>query len=457
LLLVHFSLRAQPMPTAHPLDVDTGLPLPEVAQASTVFSLTALFGAYLGIYLILGVPALAGLATGTVLGLFGLRAWIAARRSRTFEAFLFSVFDGPRGNATVFALGVAATQCAYAVSELLILRELTHEALGLRADHATLAVMGLAIIGYFYVLFGGYMAVFRTDVLQFALVAAMAIICLAVAPPTALLGGVSLRLVPRAGYWPLPWGTPGVALYAYHFGVGVVMGLGFLLASPDAWKRVYLVTVARRRPGRRFVVFALVGIAPFAALVPLAALTPALPDGPVRATAMFAALRANGVLFVALALGLVASFLSAFNSAVLAGVHVGLMLQRHQRRVPREIARFHWLMITCLLSVCLLFTALHRGSNAYLLANLLLGPYAAIAGVQAGSRGAVARLPDGSVLWIMAVALAAWFIYVTGAFDLLGPPTTSQINTVPAGVGIFFATALVCLLARRAGRRHART
>ena len=40
LFIVHFSLRARPMPKDYPLNVDEGLPLPELAQSSTVFSLT---------------------------------------------------------------------------------------------------------------------------------------------------------------------------------------------------------------------------------------------------------------------------------------------------------------------------------------------------------------------------------------------------------------------------------
>ena len=90
LLLVHLSLRARPMPKERPLDVDEGLPLPELCQSSTVFSLTALFGAYFGIALALGLPALIGLAFGTVLGLFLIQYWIDKKQPERFETFLFS-------------------------------------------------------------------------------------------------------------------------------------------------------------------------------------------------------------------------------------------------------------------------------------------------------------------------------------------------------------------------------
>src|SRR5882672_3279419 len=114
LLLVHFQMRAQPMPKRRPLNIDTGLPLPEAGQASTVFSLTALFGAYFGIYLVLGLPALAGLAFGTALGLVLTRYWIIKQRAPTFEVFLLRVLRGNVGNATVFGITLAGVQCAYA-------------------------------------------------------------------------------------------------------------------------------------------------------------------------------------------------------------------------------------------------------------------------------------------------------------------------------------------------------
>src|ERR1051325_5792897 len=163
------------MPKTQPLNVDEGLPLPEAGQASTVFSLSALFGAYFGIASVLGLPALTGLAFGTVVGLFLVRYWIVRRPSQRFEDFLFVLFQGNEKNAVVYAMLLSLVQCAYAGSELLILREVAKTALGLKSEQATLVAIGVAIIGYFYVLFGGYMAVFRTDVLQFFLVGIMAL------------------------------------------------------------------------------------------------------------------------------------------------------------------------------------------------------------------------------------------------------------------------------------------
>jgi len=450
-------MRARPMPALRPLNVDKYLPLPEAGQASTVFSLTALFGAYFGIYLVLGIPALAGIAFGTVCSLFTIRSWIQNHGVQTFEDFLLSTLSGSRGNASSFALTVSAVQCAYAASELLILREIARVSLGIRSDHATLLAVAVGIIGYFYVLFGGYMAVYRTDVLQFVLVAVMAvalsIYSVELGSPVAWTRG----LWPRPGYWVPPvLGTlGGYWRYAYHFAIGVVMGFGLLAAAPDAWKRVFVVTTLRKKTFVRFATFVGVGIMPFLVLLPLAATMPAVPDGPVNAGQLFSNLLGNNFLFVAASLGLIASFLSSFDSALLASVHVGLMLQREQKPVEVETPRFHWLMVTAMFAIFLLFGGLASLSNPYLLANLLLGLYAIIAGIQTGTGAMPARLPENSVLWIVVVAFVGWFLYFVSVLSLPKVPTTYEVNTVPGGVLIFLTIVFVCKLLAKGGHRNA--
>jgi hypothetical protein len=446
LLLVHFSMRSRPMPTDKPLNVDVGLPLPEAGQASTVFSLTALFGAYFGIYLVLGLPALAGLACGTVFALFLIRSWIFNHRSSTFEDFLRTVLDGDSGNAGAFALTISAVQCAFAASELLIFREITRVSLGIRSDQATLLAIAVGIVGYFYVLFGGYMAVFRTDVLQLLLVGGMAVAFGIHAMSGNMSQDWKSSLLPRAGYWepPLGFAVDVIWKYVYHFVIGSVMGLGFLLAAPDAWKRVFIVTVFRKKTLVRFLVFIGIGIAPFLILLPLAFATPSIPNGPISVKQMFAGLLAGNFLFVAASLGLIASFLSSFDGAVLASVHVGLMLRRKLRYHAVEVPRFHWLMATALLVIFLLFSSLVSFGNPYLLANLLLGPYAILAGIAAGTRATPACLPKNSVLWIVVCSFVFWFIYFWLVIKFPGTPTTYQVNTVPGGVCIFLLVGCIC-------------
>lgn len=446
------------MPRARPLDVDSGLPLPEVGQASTVFSLTALFGAYLGIHLLLGVPALLGLATGTVLALFLIRSWIEKTGADTFDSFLYSFLGTKKGNSTVLAVVLSMIQCSYAASELLILKDVADLSLGVRYDHATLMVVALGVIAYFYVLIGGYIAVFRTDVLQFILVSLMCLIAamLAIRDGTVSGSTSTLLLGPRPGYWNLPLASPRVLLYSYHFVLGSVMGLGFLLASPDAWKRVFLVSSARKTRRTRFAIFATVGAAPFLLLIPIGAWSRQIPDGAISVDQIWSGVIASTALFVATALGLISSFLSAFNGALLSSVHVGLVARRHLGEVPSELPRFHWLMVSALLTIFFLFAAMLTFGNPYILANFLMGPYASIAGLLVATRGTIERMPDQSLIWILTAGCAAWFVYVVGAVGIPAVPTTYQVNTVPGGVLLFALTAVACKAQIAIGARRAR-
>lgn len=452
LLLVHFSTRRAPMPATRPLNVDDGLLLPEAGQASTVFSLTALFGAYFGIFVVLGWPALAGLGFGSAIGLWAIRRWFTSRPNRSFEGFLYGIFVGNGQNSAVLGLLLIAIQCGFATSEVLILREIAKSTLGLRAEHATLAAVALSLIGYFYVLFGGYRAVFRTDVLQFVLVAAMGLI---------LIVGVSADATtepmvrwPRPGYWMPPVEVRSSLTYLYQFSIAAVMGFVFLAASPDTWKRVFVVTRSGR-PQRRFFVFVLAGIAPFLVLVPLASRTPGIPDGPTYAGVMFASLLTNNVLFVATSLGMIASFLSAFNGALIGSVQVGLILRRAVKREAVETPRFHWLMVTTLLSITALFMALLTlAPNPYFLGSILLGPYMLVGGIQLGTLGVISRLREGVLLWIVAMAMAAWCVFIASGPPLVSAPSTYQLNAVPGGIMLCFAVAVICWLTAKPERKR---
>lgn len=441
------------MPKTCPLDVDDGLPLPEAGQASTVFSLSGLFGAYFGIASVLGLPAVAGLAFGTVLALIAIRYWIVSRRPERFEQFLFGLLQGKNRNAVIYALLLCLVQCAFAASELLILREVAKTALGLKSEQATLVAIGVAIVGYFYILLGGYVALFRTDVLQFMMVVMMALVSGAFILLTYPNIAWSSRLLPRPDYWNVPLIGTGKGIYFYHFAIAAVMGFGCLAASPDTWKRVFQVTRRKGQSSVRFLTFATVGVVPYLILLPFVFAIGPIPDGPLREGLIFLPSLSSNLVFVAASLGLVASFLSSFDGALLAAVHVGLMLQRKKSRAAaeKEISRFHWLMVAALFTVFFLFKALYHSGNVYLLANFLMGFYALIGGLQLGTKGAVTRLPENGLLGIVIVGCAAWLIYFvqSGLPDI---PTTYQLNTVPAGVLMFVSTAVTCrllLLSRR--------
>jgi Na+/proline symporter len=451
LLVVHVSLRQQPLPAAEPLNVDAGLPLPEIGQASTVFSLSALFGAYLGIYLVLGLPALAGLAAGTVGALLLIRRWIDVQQPASFEAYLHHVLGPSRANTTAFVLAMCAVQCAYATSEMVILRSFAAASLGLRPEHANLLTISLAVIAYFYVLFGGYLAVFRTDVVQFLFVALLMLVVLTVAAFRGVTIGSAPPVVPRAGYWTLPLISMGPILYAYHFLLSTGMAFAFLIASPDAWKRVFLVSRARRASGTRFALFVLVGVSPLLLLIPLSTAIRRIPDGIIDANALWMRAASNEGLFVVTALCLVASFLSAYNGALIMAVHLGLIHQRQVQRVANETPRFHWLMVSTLLVVVFLFAAMNSFGNPYILGNLLLGPYAILAGIYFGGRGSLEVFPQRSLLWILAIGFFIWFLYVVPR-EFTEIPSTYQVNTVPGASFLAVLSAGTCrILASRRG------
>jgi len=440
------------MPADYPLNVDEGLPLPELAQSSTVFSLTALFGAYLGIALVLGLFALIGLACGTVLGLFLVAYWIDSRYwlksggKGTFEGFLSEVLNGNETNVLVYSFVISIVQCAYAASELLILRELAKAALGLKYQQATLLAILVAIIGYFYVLRGGYLAVFRTDVIQLGLVTIMAL-----ASGAVLLRHFSVdwigKLWSQPGFWELPILGASRWLAVYHFLVAMVMGLGFMLASPDTWKRVFQVLKRGKGPRLRALSLVGAGALPYLVLLPFAITISFRPNERVKPGFMASTSLSGNWIFTAAALGLISSFLSSFDSAMLAGAHVQLITYRRQRRVKSERLRFYWIMVAVLFVIWLLFESGIRFGNPWLLGNFLMGAYAAIAGIQVGTRGNLSRLPPYSMFVIIFVSMLFWLMYFGSKLEALKTPTIYSVNTVPMGVVVFLGAAFLSVIA----------
>jgi hypothetical protein len=472
LLLVHFTLRSQPLPPKHPLNVDDHLPLPWLAQTSAVFSLTTLFGGYFGVAVALGLPALMGLACGTVLGLFIVRRWINSKLGdtpdeRTFEYFLSRILEGDKANRTVYVLFIAVALCLYATSELLILRELAKVGLGLSSEQATLLAVMLAVVGYFYVLRGGYMALFRTDVVQLLQVGFMAIASSIFLIASQSQVGWTSRLWPRPGFWELPLLGSGGVLYVYHFIIGIITALWVLLPSPDTWKRVFQVNRTERKPVVRALTLVGVGILPYLVLFPVAITLSLNVDRSVRRSFTLPPALSDNRIFVAAALGLIASFLSSFNSAMLASVHLSLMLQRStdREKIDSEELRFHVLMMVVLVFICLLFGAGVRlfsnpqwigFTNPWVWGNMLTGAGAAITGVQIGTSGNISRLPKFCLQWILALAAVGWFIYFLNSPGFSPLPTIDCMNTVPAAVLVCLVTALLSKLSIMGGRIYAR-
>jgi hypothetical protein len=469
LLLVHYTVRSRPMPSKRPLNVDEHLPLPWLAQTSTVFSLTALFGGYFGVAVTLGLPAVTGLAFGTVLGLFIVRHWINSTLRGTheprFEDFLSQILKGDTTNRTVYVLALAGCQCVFATSELLILRELARVALALKSEQATLLAVGVAILGYFYVLHGGYMALFRTDVVQLMLVGFLAIAASVFLIASHSQVGWTSRLWPRPGFWELSWLGSGGFLYFYHFIIATVTGLGVLLSSPDAWKRIFQVNRMDQRPIVRILTFVGVGILPYLVLLPVAITLSLNVDRSVKRSFTLPPALSDNRVFVAAALGLIASFLSSFDSALLGSVHLGIMLKRKIKEVDSEQLRFYGLMMTVLIVICLLFVgcvALFSNprwigfTNPWVLGNMVTGFGAAITGVQIGTAGNISRMPRYSLQWILALGTIGWFIYFIQSPGFSKTPTLDAIKTVPAAIAVCLATTILSRIVVVGGKKHAR-
>lgn len=478
-IFVYYWRRKKPLP-ARPLNVDNDLPLPWLAQTSTVFSLTGLFGAYLGITVALGLPALLGLAVGTVLGLFIVLYWIECtlrqipKKNQRFERFLSRILRGNASNAFAYALVISGIQCAFATSELLIFREIAEVGLGLKSAHANLIAIGLAVLGYCYVLWGGYIALFRTDMVQLILVCLMAVGCsVLLITRHSEIAWTTARLWPRSGFWEVSLLGSGPALYLYHFLIATIMGLGLFLASPDTWKRVFQVNKDQAEKGRSTTIFRTltllaVGILPYLVLLPIAiaigtkseAIVSAMgtADSQVKRRFTLPPALYDIRLFVLVSLGLVASFLSSFNSALLGSVHISLIWTRRiagrraktTPRIPEE-AQFYRIIMTVLGCICILFIAERMLAwigfkNPWLLGNLIMGGYSLIAGIHIGTRGKPYRLPKYGVQAICVSSLVIWMVYFGLSPGFSASPTIRSVNTVPPAVFLCLVIAFVSWL-----------
>jgi len=147
LLLVHFSSQRCPLTPIAPLDVDDNLPAPWAGYASCVFSLSGIFGAFLGVFLLIGWSAALGIAIGVVVALFRIRSAITRADPATFEIFLFGRrFCNQTNNHLLLWLLLGISQLWFAASELILLREVSIKGLGLEPRHATALALSIALI-----------------------------------------------------------------------------------------------------------------------------------------------------------------------------------------------------------------------------------------------------------------------------------------------------------------------
>lgn len=433
-----------------PLDVDEGMPFPEASQASSVFSLTALFGPYLALSIVFGLPALIGLFLGTVLGLFLLCRYFAAYPNSSFHSILNSHVCQRQGPAVLLAILIAITQACFATSELLILRDVSSNWLQMGKSNAAVFTVFIALIGYLYCLRGGYTAVFRTDIVQFVFVLAMAVM---LAVLVIRHQGPNAMHTATVGSYAQLW-FPSITGSFLHAALTTVvcatMGVVFIVASPDIWKRVFVVSRKRaRRPLLRLVV---VGSLPFLVITPILSLPrPSTLEDLAFLQFLSASVAQNDIARLVIILGLVAAFLSSFDSALVASTHCAILGTTSARYTRKD---YHRMIGLTFLSINLLFILLPMISvtNPYFLANVLIANYAVIGGVLLGTRGLRERVVTPRVLTCIAIStITLWTTYLAGGLRLFHAPNEGHLESILYGVIVFLTIFAVVRLMRMRG------
>lgn len=435
-----------------PLDVEEHLPLPWIGHASTVFSLTALFGAYLAIFLFKGLVAVAGLALGSLAGLLLIKSAIERSHVSRYQDFLAERrFSQNASQEEAFWMLVALTQLGYAASEILILIRISDVGLQLGPLPSAVLVVTVATVGYLYCLHGGYIGVFRTDVVQFVAVGTMVLV-LGIA---AIAASPSLAVAPQAlassSHWNLGLTLHWSARFSIDLLIGFAMGASFLVASPDAWKRMIATIGKGVSPQGALLRMFVAAFVPFLALVPVFLLAgwggPTLPDP----ATILVRIGGSELVTALVVVGLVGAFLSSFDSAVITAVHIFVEKKRRAAETQlSELDRFHLLMGLCFLIVvlaALAFTA--KVQNAYLLANVLMGSYALIGGVVIGTRFLERPLRSTWPSMVGVLMLATWFLILLQDRQIFYSASEEQIETIPIAVAVLIVSYLCARFATK--------
>lgn len=447
LLFVHYSTRAAPLPEARPLDVDE-VPFPVAGQASTVFSLTALFGAYYGMLIILGAWALLGLVAGTIVALISIRYVTLNTPEERYESFIFGRLRRLSDTLPIVP-PFAVIQLLFAVSELLVLRRVLAVSFGVVPFHATLMATFVAIIGYTYSVTGGYNAIFRTDITQLVFVLIMCGVLLAqfMTGSTKIdIGAVTQRL---HGFHQDHWfgdriSAPSVQ-HVFDFAIAFPMGMTFLLTSPDTWKRVFIVS-RRHRSWHAILYLVAAGALPFLLILPLAFVARPIGSGPIDPLFILQDIGRSRVVMTFTLLGMLSSFLSAFNSAFISAVHLPLLQARCWRPIDVELHRFRYLAGGVFLLIMLVFAAGIGLGNPYSIGNFLLGPYALAGAIVLGLCGGRRAVKPKWLLGIWVIGLTAWVLFLVPYGTMWATPSTKEANTIPPAMVGFAAVACITFL-----------
>jgi hypothetical protein len=453
ILFVYFSSRARALQRTRPLDEDR-LPFPALGQASTMFSLTSLFGACFGMFLVLGVYAIAGIAGGTIVGLLLVRTLISSS-AETFEGAVYERLQR-LAHPSVYAGPLVGVQLAFAVSELLLLHSVFLSGLGMLPLYAILFTACVALIGYTYCLIGGYGAVYRTDIVQFVVIAVMCLALLAYMGTTVttstFVASLNLRLqAHHPGHW-FADSIPTIFLQrCFDLAIGFLLGITFILSSPDAWKRVFIVS--RQHHGKRSVaLLAAAGALPFVLITPVVLAARPSVYGDLDPMFLMRDLSVNRMVFAFSILGMIACFLSAFNSAIISATHLTVLVARTRVAAQDELIRYRYIIALNFAVIIALFIATIGLGNPYALGNLLIAPYGIAGALIAGTRGATVPAPSRFIAWVWALGLLAWTLCLIPHAHILAFATTKQANTIPSAMAISFLAFCAVVIATRARR-----
>jgi hypothetical protein len=428
---------------SRPLD-DDEVPFPAAGQASTIFSLTALFAAYTGIFVIIGASAVVGLAAGSATAL------LLIVRARHAEDGSYETFLEARENASSETLSIAyflvIAQLGFAVSELLFLRGGLIVAFGLSARQATVAAVLVGCIGYAYCLFGRYKGVFRTDILQLVVILLMCAGVLAHVilsrTPAEFARAASQHLRHDSPYWRLFPTHSAVVQGIVDFVIAFPMGLAFLLASPDTWKRVFIVT----RPGKRRRSFAMLIVAaalPFLLITPVVLMLPPIGSSAADPMTIRGVLTERPVILSILVLGVFSCFLSAFNSALISAVQLALVARRSRSATDDELDRFHVRVGFAFMAAVFAYIAALSIPNPAFVATVLMGVYAIAGALILATRGGRREPRNGTVMIVGAAGVALWMAKLLPDPGYRTMVRAGDIQLVPIGVLLFVVVAVV--------------
>lgn len=428
---------------SRPLDVDKNLPFPEAGYGSSILSLTALFGPYLTMYLLFGLPSVIGLAAGTIIGLFLVQKEIDRHESTSFQEFLVRKLKGSDGSFLLILFSIV--HLGLAASELIIIDSVFLSSMALSVKYSSLLTLSIAIVGYYYCIDGGYLSIYRTDVLQYIFILAMGLVLffLSISEGSFHLKSTILGLSPTT--W-IGEGSCLAGAIALNFFVGAVMGVLFISCSIDTIKRVFVLRKTRNKKSMLWLIVS--GMIPFVLIIPMANISTSFTsyDTP-PVVVLLKSLSNNSWVFITVVIGVISSFLSSFDSSLISASHVILIFKSKSSYDSRYESKgwFYIVAGCCFMLVSFIWfvsfwTKIH---NPYLIATLLIGPYVTLSGALVGTNMLTRRIKLFPLLIISIVVNIFWVIHVSRIPNIKNEVGLHQLSMIPHGVYLALAVSIV--------------